>query len=111
MGELPDEQLLINIKDSYAEAEKALAEPKSIKHNQIVSKVNKDQEVAQLTKYILNSANQVSLPPSFGQLPSAGQPHATPEVQSSKFAIAVIEKEPIITKKSKVQPQPVIVKE
>lgn len=62
LGELADEQLLMDINNSHREAEKALVEPKAIKTNQVIAKVNKDTEIAQLTKYLLNSANQVSLP-------------------------------------------------
>ena len=46
LGELSDEQLLIDIDGSYKEAEKALCEPKPIKINQVIPKVNKDTEIA-----------------------------------------------------------------
>jgi hypothetical protein len=64
LGDLSDEQLLMDINNSHKEAEKALAEPKTIKTNQVITKVNKDTEIAQLTKFILNSANQVNMPMS-----------------------------------------------
>lgn len=88
LGELTDEQLLMDINDSYREAEKALCEPKQIKINQVITKVNKDTEIAQLTKYLLNSANQVNLPMSAGPTISSSshaQISTTPEVQSAKM--------------------------
>lgn len=51
----------MDINNSHKEAEKALTEPKTIKYNQVITKVNKDTEIAQMTKFILNSANQVNV--------------------------------------------------
>lgn len=62
LGELTDEQLLLDINESHKEAEKALNEQKPIKTNNVIPKVNKDTEVASLTKFLLNSANSVNLP-------------------------------------------------
>lgn len=87
LGELTDEQLLVDINGSYKEAEKALCEPKPIKINQVIPRVNKDTEIAQLTKFLLNSANQVNLPLGSSTSNTIGnhvQATATPEAQSAK---------------------------
>lgn len=79
----------MDINNSHKEAEKALVEPKAIKTNQVITKVNKDTEIAQLTKFILNSANQVNLPMSSVITQPVTSSHTqistTPEVQSAKM--------------------------